>query len=327
MTNYDAPTAARATRLSSEDAALAQLLHELDARGYNFVTSTPASHARVLDRAPGRQARDLRDIFGWSLPFTAEAIDGALLKLLYAADAIDASDNGTLRARFRVSCLDGTLFLHAAYPTSDKDAVFFGPDSYRFADLIRRELPGLARQPDATLVDIGTGAGVGGLVAARLCPDLKVTMTDINPTALRLARINAHVAGVTADFAEGSNLDPISSRVDLALANPPYIIDAEGRDYRDGGDMHGARAALDMTLAAMQRLAPGGAFILYTGSPIIAGEDRLEGELQQLAQSHGAKLRYCEIDPDVFGEELSNPAYAEVDRIAVVGAVLTKPLD
>jgi hypothetical protein len=38
----------------------------------------------------------------------------------------------------------------------------------------------------------------------------------------------------------------------------------------------------------------------------------------------GCTLDYREIDPDVFGEELSKPIYADVERIAVVGAVITK---
>jgi methylase of polypeptide subunit release factors len=320
-----APAATEApARSTTEDEALAQLLRELDARDYDFVTPTPASHARVLARSPGRTASDLRDIFGWSLPFAPEAIEPELLKCLLTADAVRPAHDGRLRARYRVSRLDDVLFLHAAYPTDEKDAVFFGPDSFRFAHLIRRELAAFAPPAGATLVDIGAGAGVGAIVAARLCPGLRVTMTDINSTALRLARINAEVAGVLADLGEGPNLDPVTGAIDLALANPPYIIDAEGRDYRDGGDMHGARAAYDMAADALQRLAPGGAFILYTGSPIIAGEDRLRRRLHELAHAHSATLRYREIDPDVFGEELANPAYAEVDRIAAVGAVLTK---
>ncbi|ODP38346.1 methyltransferase [Sphingomonas turrisvirgatae] len=324
MTTLEAPAAACPPRLPAQDDALAELLDVLAARHYAFVTVTPASHAHVLARAPGRRANDLRDILGWSLPFAPELVDPAILKLLLAADALDTCGDGTFRARYRVSSLDGTLFLHAAYPTSDKDAVFFGPDSYRFADLIRRELPALAR-PDAQVVDIGAGAGVGGIVTARLRPDVQVTLSDINPAALRLAGINARHAGVSAALAEGSNLDPVRGRIDVALANPPYIMDADGRDYRDGGDMHGARAAYDMATAALSRLAPGGAFLLYTGSPIIDGQDRLHEALRQLAGEHGATLRYRELDPDVFGEELANPAYVEVDRIAAVGAVLTMP--
>jgi hypothetical protein len=34
---------------------------------------------------------------------------------------------------------------------------------------------------------------------------------------------------------------------------------------------------------------------------------------------------YRELDPDVFGEDLDEPAYAQVERIALVGAVIVRP--
>jgi hypothetical protein len=35
-------------------------------------------------------------------------------------------------------------------------------------------------------------------------------------------------------------------------------------------------------------------------------------------------LRYRELDPDIFGEELEKQAYADVERIAAVAAIATK---
>lgn len=305
------------------DTALVALLQALRRRDYGFVTITPASHARVLAREPQREARDLRDVFGWSLPFAPAILDPELLRLLREADALDPVVGGRFKSRYRVSELGGDLFLHSAHPTTAEDAVFFGPDSYRFADLIRRELRRDPPRGGARLVDIGAGAGVGAIAAARLCPALRTTMTDINPEALRLARVNARVAGVAADFLLGTDLEP-AGPIDIALANPPYIIDAAGRDYRDGGGMHGGGVAFDMAAAAAGRLSPAGRLILYTGSAIIAGEDRLRAALAALAAEHGCTLRYDEIDPDVFGEELEKPAYRDVERIALVAAVFKR---
>ena len=149
-------------------------------------------------------------------------------------------------------------------------------------------------------------------------------MSDINAQALRLARVNAQAAGIAADFAVGANLAAIAGPVDVVLANPPYIIDAAGRDYRDGGGMHGGGVACEMAAAAVGRLAPLGRLILYTGSAIVAGEDRLHAVLAALAAKHACTLRYDEIDPDVFGEELEKPAYREVERIALVAAVIMR---
>jgi len=307
-----------------EDVALLQLIDGLRERSYRFVTPTPASHARVIAR-PGRQmARSLTDVLGWSLPFARELLEPDLLGPLELACALEPAAGGLLRSRLRVSWLMDDLYLHSAYPTDAPAAVFFGPDSYRFAALIEAELSRLPLGAHAHIVDIGTGAGVGAVVAAKLAGVCTATGTDINPLALRLAAINARAAGITLDAVRGDDLGGVGRAIDLALANPPYIIDDDKRQYRDGGAMHGGEVALDMARSAIERLAPGGRLILYTGSAIVGGEDALEAALVNAAQNVGCALHYRELDPDVFGEELARPAYQDVDRIALVAAILTK---
>lgn len=308
--------------MTETSAALLRLIEALRRNGYHFVTPTPATHARVVARPDRREARDLADILGWSLPFAPAAIEPEFLALLEAAGALEKA-GGLLRSTLRVSSLKDRLYLHSAYPTEAEDSVFFGPDSYRFADLIEAELT-VRGVEHGVIVDIGTGAGVGAIVAATRCPDARVSMTDINPRALRLAAINARAAGVAIRAIESDSLDRIDGAIDLALANPPYIIDASARTYRDGGGMLGGQVSVDMAGMAVARLAPRGRLILYTGSAIVRGEDHLKEALKALADAEDCTLRYRELDPDVFGEELENAAYAEVDRIALVAALLTK---
>ena len=66
--------------------------------------------------------------------------------------------------------------------------------------------------------------------------------------------------------------------------------------------------------------------LLYTGSPIVDGEDALLTALAEAIDEAGCTLRYEELDPDIFGEELDGKAYAAagVERIAAVGAVIRK---
>lgn len=303
------------------DSALLRLLHHLGDARYRFVTPTPASHGRVLARREPRIARSVRDVLGWSLPFVPGTI-GGVENLLDAAGALREAEG--LRAPLvRVSSLDGHLFLHSPYPTLEEDAVFFGPDSYRFAALIGASLPD-REWNGARIVDIGGGAGVGAIVLASLAPGAAVAMTDINPAALRFARINAEAAGARIETIEGADLAHFELPFDLITANPPYIADAAGRRYRDGGAMYGARISLDMARMAIDRLAPGGRFILYTGSAIVDGEDALREALRRLCDRRGLTLRYREIDPDVFGEELEEAAYHDVERIALVAAVIDR---
>ena len=78
-------------------------------------------------------------------------------------------------------------------------------------------------------------------------------------------------------------------------------------------------------LDGLEKLAPGGRLLLYTGSAITAGgKDRLKSGLEALCGRTGARLDYAEIDPDIFGSCLSMRAYRDVERIAAVGAVLVR---
>jgi SAM-dependent methyltransferase len=316
----------RAVMSTAADSALLDLLKRLERQRYRFVTPTPASHARVIARPGKKQARHLRDMLGWSLPFEAGAIDAKVEDLLRQADMLQPCEDGLLKSKLRVSSLHDRLFLHSAYPTNEQDSVFFGPDSYRFAALILAELTHAPLNPQAHVVDIGAGAGVGGIVAGLASDRAAVTLTDLNARALRLARINAGAAGLEVKAVEADDLAPVTDPIDLAVINPPYIIDQSSRAYRDGGGMYGGEVPLEMTRMAAQRLARGGRLILYTGAGVVNGRNPLSEAVARLAEQHGFACRLREIDPDVFGEELEKPAYKDVERIALIAAVLERPL-
>jgi methylase of polypeptide subunit release factors len=309
-------------KLLDPDLALLGLLSELDRRGYDFTPPTPATHRRVVARRPAADRGDLRDILGWSLPFALDEAPSFLTEALEATDLLTPMGGGLAKSAIRAARLHDRLFLHSAFPTDDEDSVFLGPDSYRFADFIAREL---APDQAGRIVDVGGGAGVGALVAAAVAPDAQVTVTDVNPKALRFARVNAAHAGVALSTVQTSGLEGVAGDIDVVLANPPYMA-ASSQAYRDGGDLHGGRLSVDWADAALAKLKPGGRLLLYTGAAILAGgRDELGEALRTTVEAQGARLDYREIDPDVFGEELETDAYADVERIAVVTAVITKP--
>lgn len=77
---------------------------------------------------------------------------------------------------------------------------------------------------DAIVVDVGTGSGAIALAIARACPTARVTGTDISPAALRVARKNGvflQCPGVT--FVQSDLLSGVAGRIDLLVANLPYI--------------------------------------------------------------------------------------------------------
>ena len=310
--------------MTEADQALLDLLRFLDRAGYAFVTPTPETHKRALRRPREPGPLSLRDVFGWSRAFAPEDLPPELLAIARRAGVLKRRGR-LLASTVRVSTVRERLFLHSAFPTRDEDSVFLGPDTYRFADFIVRELrraEGVGR-----ILDVGAGAGVGGITASGERPDATLLMTDVNAAALRLARVNSEHNKVRAELLIASGLDGLQGPFDLIMANPPYIVDTHGRTYRDGGDMLGARLSLEWAKAGAERLAPGGRLLLYTGSAIVEGEDGLKRALEPAMARAGCALRYRELDPDVFGEMLSHPAYREADRIAVVGAVAVKGSD
>ena len=298
----------------TDEEALLELLRRLKSHGYQFSCVTPATHQRVLVRRVSGELT-LRDIFGWNRPFRPDQLDGDFQGLLRRAGALDEVDGGVCyRSGVRVASLADHLFVHSSYPTDSPNAVFFGPDTYRFVNFVTARLEESAEA--RTVVDMGAGSGAAGIAVAALMPSSAVTLVDVNPQAAALARINARAASVTAEVTISRE---IPAGCDLVIANPPYMMDEGHRAYRDGGGLLGGEVALDWVAQGLRSLRAGGAMLLYTGAAVVDGTSPLLDALSKLCSSANASLGVTEIDPDVFGEELDKPRYADVERIAVFG--------
>ncbi|MES2634368.1 MAG: class I SAM-dependent methyltransferase [Pseudomonadota bacterium] len=307
-------------------AALVELGSWLKSTGYSFTTPTPATHQRVLDRPGPRHAQSLRDIFGWSRPFHPGLLPASVVSCMRSASLLHDGNDGLLASRVRYSMLEGELFAHTAYPTDQPDSVFFGPDTYRFAALIRAELERTPLTPASRILDVGCGAGPGGIVAARIAAAAApaLALTDINSHALQFAASNAALAGIEPGFALGDLFAPVDGPFDLIVANPPYLNDQAGRTYRHGGGTWGGALSERIVREGVHRLAPQGRLVLYTGVAMVGGDDPFIGSLRGELDRLRWPWRYREIDPDVFGEELALAAYANVERIAAVALVVTR---
>jgi methylase of polypeptide subunit release factors len=312
------------TSLGSDcrDVALLALGRALKAREYRFTTITPASHHLVNSRVTIPSAR-LEDIFGWNRPFRRGELPADLLDRLGAAGALETTRQH-LRSTVRFSTLGHQLFAHSSFPTEQGDAVFFGPDTYRFARMIRQSLAESALRPGARIIDIGSGSGAGGLHAAALSdPSSTLVLTDINQSALRFSRINAALNGVhNVEIVESDVFAAVEGQFDLIVSNPPYLVDPLARLYRHGGGLLGFDLSVKIAEQSIAHLAPGGRLLLYTGSAIVAGRDAFYETLTARLSGRAVQFCYEEIDPDVFGEELAHPPYDQADRIAVVAVTV-----
>jgi methylase of polypeptide subunit release factors len=317
------PARVDAPEEAARDVALVQLGQRLQAAGYRFTTVTPLTHQRNNARDPSRPAHTLRDVFGWNRPFETGLLPAAELQALVGS-AVVHEHAGMWLSKVRWSSLHDLLFVHSGFPTVAHDSVFFGPDTYRFAQAIEEHLH-TSSHPIQRAVDIGCGSGAGAILIARARREASVLAVDINPTALRYTAVNAALAGVENVSAWHSDiLQGTTGTFDLIVANPPYMQDPQQRAYRHGGDRLGLQLSLRILQQALGRLSVGGSLVLYTGAPSVAGEDLFLEQARLLVDRPELSWAYREMDPDVFGEELETPGYAEAERIAAVVLTVTR---
>lgn len=309
---------------------LVKLLRRLADSEYRFTTTTPRTHQHVIALRAGQMSANLRDIFGWNLPFSENVIPEEMYAWMHAAHILQPHANGW-QSGVRVATLGNHPFLHSAFPTTEPSAVFFGPDTYRFVRFMRHawlQIVASRHSKPLRILDIGCGSGAGGIaVASHLAASgfaSEVTMNDINPLALHYTDINARAAGMNVITALGDSMTAVAGEFDLIISNPPYLDDTAQRAYRHGGERLGRALSVRIAAQALSRLAPGGSLLLYTGVAMVEGFDPFLAELLPLLHAAECKWQYEEIDPDIFGEELERPVYAHADRIAAVGLIATR---
>lgn len=102
--------------------------------------------------------------------------------------------------------------------------------SYRRIDLGTRLLAEKMLLPEkGMLLDIGCGYGVVGIVAAKINPNLRVIMTDINKRAVMLAKENLKLNNIrNAEVRHGFLYEPVRGlKFDAIVSNPPISAGIE----------------------------------------------------------------------------------------------------
>ncbi|WP_329069780.1 putative protein N(5)-glutamine methyltransferase [Streptomyces sp. NBC_01429] len=135
----------------------------------------------------------------------------------------------------------------------------------------------LLARPGAVVVDLCCGSGALGAALAATLDGIELHATDIDPAAVRCARRN--VGPVGGRVYEGDLYDPLPAalrgRVDVLLANVPYVPTEEIGLLPPEARIHEARVALDggadgldvlrrVSAGARRWLAPGGCLLFET---------------------------------------------------------------
>ncbi len=316
--------------LSAEEKAIIEIGEWLRTEHYRFITVSPKTHDYLNLQAENFIAQNLRDVFGWSRPFEKNLLPQKILELLQEAKALEQlpSKRNCFKSKIRFSSLNDLLICHSAFPTTDSNSVFFGPDTYRFANSVKNFIKNTSESSIQQILEIACGSGAVGIFAnSLLLNDTQLTLSDINPKAISYSRVNAQLAGLEdVEIVESDLFQNTPQTFDLILTNPPYLLDEEARTYRHGGGNLGSELSLKILKESLSHLVPGGRLLLYTGSAIIDGKDIFFQQAQDFLKSKNLPFNYEEIDPDVFGEEIQYFYHKGVERIAVVILTLTLPL-
>jgi SAM-dependent methyltransferase len=132
----------------------------------------------------------------------------------------------------------------------------------------------------ATVIDVGCGSGVLGIVAARLGAG-RVVGCDASPDAVLIAQRNAERLGLAdqMEFRQGNLLEPVRDvSADVVIGDVSGIPDEVAKvagwfpDGRSGGPT-GSELPVAMLQEVGDVLTPGGVMVLPTGT--IQAEDRV----------------------------------------------------
>jgi SAM-dependent methyltransferase len=178
----------------------------------------------------------------------------------------DAGESKT-RSAFRVLPADG-LYVLADEPAAGREAVMGpGPTTMELLRLMPASIGG-------AVLDLGCGAGTIALAAARRGASLAVG-TDLNSRAVSVARFNARLNGLAAEFCAGDLYEPTGGvRFDLVVAQPPYVVkpsETPTLTYLHGGPA-GDEIVLRTIAGAPAALAPGGRALFLVDSAVRPGE-------------------------------------------------------
>jgi release factor glutamine methyltransferase len=127
----------------------------------------------------------------------------------------------------------------------------------------------LERMAEGVVADVCTGSGCIALALAQEGRFTRVLGVDCSSEALALARENSERTGLVVEWREGDLVEPlVGEQLDVLVANPPYLTEAEYADLEPAVQSWEPRLALASGpdgLDATRRLLQAGLAVVKSG--------------------------------------------------------------
>lgn len=119
---------------------------------------------------------------------------------------------------------------------------------------------------NGTVLDVGCGYGIIGILIKKYYPNLQVKMLDINKNAVMLSRENAKKIGVEVDVFDSNLYDNVNFKVNHIVTNPPIKA--------------GKQNLFNVVVGAMDVLEPNGTITLVIKKK--HGMESLKNKMQEV---------------------------------------------
>ena len=234
----------------------------------------------LQDEEGPRAAQTARELLSFVTGYDPAALMG--MQTIYASE--DTAERylalaGRMLAGEPLAYILGSWSFYGLDLTVTPDVLIPRDDTMAVGDLALEQRHYMS--PNPRILDLCTGSGCIGLALASQIKDARVTLADISPKALKIAKKNATDLKLTGRVSciQADALQPASrflGQFDLLISNPPYITGEEMkqlqrsvRDYEPHLALYGGEDGLDFYRAIAVNytaaLKPGGFLCLEFG--------------------------------------------------------------